>query len=263
MLLLLLFGLFGCMFVFSVSIFAVYGNQLKDDSTKLSLKSLRWLITLYPVTQINYVRANFVHGNILEYLVLVYRSICRCYTHILPEFFCRWLIPFRFCMTLQLRHVSVDFDILSILIYGALIYYRWAIETVEVSVNQSGRTSSVPVCMLVSIRWRNALELCLMVDSLRWRHNGRDGVSNHRHLDGLLNRLFKRYTKAPRRWPLWGEFTGDRWIPSQRANDTENVSIWLRHHVHLTIRSCILSVWHLRQIGETQTWYLPFMCYFL
>ena len=21
--------------------------------------------------------------------------------------------------------------------------------------------------------------------------------------------------KAPRHWPLWGEFTGDRWIPSQ------------------------------------------------
>ena len=44
--------------------------------------------------------------------------------------------------------------------------------------------------------------------------------------------------KAPRHWPLWGEFTGDRWIPpgtgeflAQMASNAENVSIWWRHHV--------------------------------
>ena len=30
--------------------------------------------------------------------------------------------------------------------------------------------------------------------SLRWRHNERDGVSNHQNLDGLLNRFFRRRT---------------------------------------------------------------------
>ena len=53
--------------------------------------------------------------------------------------------------------------------------------------------------------------------SLQWRHNGRDSVSNHQPHDYLLNRLFKAQfkenIKAPRHWPLWGEFTGDRWIP--------------------------------------------------
>ena len=34
--------------------------------------------------------------------------------------------------------------------------------------------------------------------TLQWRHNERDGVSNHRHLDCLLNRLFR------------GESTGDK-----------------------------------------------------
>ena len=28
--------------------------------------------------------------------------------------------------------------------------------------------------------------------SLQWRHNGRDGVSNHQHIACLLNRLFRR-----------------------------------------------------------------------
>ena len=27
-----------------------------------------------------------------------------------------------------------------------------------------------------------------------------------------------------------GEFTGDRWIPAQKASNAENVSIWWRHH---------------------------------
>ena len=39
----------------------------------------------------------------------------------------------------------------------------------------------------------------------------------------------RKYIKAPRHWPLCGEFTGDRWIP--RTNGQENVSIWWRHHV--------------------------------
>ena len=41
----------------------------------------------------------------------------------------------------------------------------------------------------------------------------------------------KENIKAPRHWPLCGEFTGGRWIPAQRASNAENVSIWWRHHV--------------------------------
>ena len=37
----------------------------------------------------------------------------------------------------------------------------------------------------------------------------------------LLNNLFKvqikQNIKAPRHWPLWGEFTGDRWIPHTKG----------------------------------------------
>ena len=46
---------------------------------------------------------------------------------------------------------------------------------------------------------------------LQWRHNEFDGISNHQPQDCLLNRLFKAHIKenlrAPRHWPLWGEFT--------------------------------------------------------
>ena len=70
--------------------------------------------------------------------------------------------------------------------------------------------------------------------SLQWRHNGRDGVPNHRRLDCLLNSLIRRRSKKLSRlcftglceWnsPVTGEF------PAQRASNAENVPIWWRHH---------------------------------
>ena len=72
-------------------------------------------------------------------------------------------------------------------------------------------------------------------DSLRWRHNERGVVSNHRRLDCLLNRLLRRRSKktlklrvaglCERNSPVTCEF------PAQRASNAENVSIWWRHHV--------------------------------
>ena len=41
----------------------------------------------------------------------------------------------------------------------------------------------------------------------------------------------KENIKAPRHWPLCGEFTGTGEFPAQRASYAENVSIWWRHHV--------------------------------
>ena len=66
-------------------------------------------------------------------------------------------------------------------------------------------------------------------------HNERDGVSNHQHHDYLLNRLFKAQIKenikAPRHWPLCGEFTGPGEFPAQRTSNAEKVSIWWRYHL--------------------------------
>ena len=51
---------------------------------------------------------------------------------------------------------------------------------------------------------------CSPVFTLQWRRNEYDGVSNHRPHDCLLNRLFKAQIKenikAPRHWPVTGEF---------------------------------------------------------
>ena len=73
---------------------------------------------------------------------------------------------------------------------------------------------------------------------LQWCHNEYDGVSNYRRLYCLLSRLFRRGSKKTSKLhvtglcaensPVTGEF------PAQRASNSENVSIWWRHHGHQT-----------------------------
>ena len=77
--------------------------------------------------------------------------------------------------------------------------------------------------------------------SLRWRHNGRDGVSNHQPSDCLLSRLFRRRSKKtskPRVTGLCvGNSPGTGEFPAQMASNAENVSIWWRHHAAIDIWS--------------------------
>ena len=91
--------------------------------------------------------------------------------------------------------------------------------------------------------------VCIHV-SLLWRHNARDGVSNHQPHDCLVNRLFRRRSKKTsklRVTGLWKEnspVTGE--FPAQRASNAENVSIWWHHHIQLLMgdnpMSCICTL---------------------
>ena len=74
----------------------------------------------------------------------------------------------------------------------------------------------------------------LKSNTLRWRHNGCDSVSNRQPHDCLLNRLFRhrsKKTSKPRVTGLCaGNSPGTGEFPAQRASYAENVSIWWRHH---------------------------------
>ena len=81
--------------------------------------------------------------------------------------------------------------------------------------------------------------------TLQWRHNERNGVSNHQHHDCLLHRLFRRKSKKTSKLrvtglcagnsPMTGEF------PAQRASNAENVSISIRSSCMR--RHKLLSLW--------------------
>ena len=51
----------------------------------------------------------------------------------------------------------------------------------------------------------------------------------------FIHAQIKENIKALLHWPLWGEFTGDRWIPLTKAGNTEIVAIWWRHHVSIRV----------------------------
>ena len=70
--------------------------------------------------------------------------------------------------------------------------------------------------------------------TLPWRRYERDGVSNHRCLDCLLNRLFRRTSKKISKLHVTGLCAGYSptacEFPAQRASNAKKVSIWLSHN---------------------------------
>ena len=96
------------------------------------------------------------------------------------------------------------------------------------------------------------LAIKLEAESLQWRHNERDGVSNHQNHGCSFNRFFQgadqKTIKAPRHWALWGEFTGDRWIP--RTKDQERGTCF-----HLMTSSCVND--------DSEEFYLVIMVFFM
>ena len=69
---------------------------------------------------------------------------------------------------------------------------------------------------------------------LQWRHNGRNGVSNHQLRRCLLNLLFRRRSKKTSTLRVTGLCVGNSpgvsEFPAQMASNAENVFIWWRHH---------------------------------
>ena len=88
-------------------------------------------------------------------------------------------------------------------------------------------------------------------DTLRWRQNGRDSVSNHQPHDCLLNRLFRRRSKKTSKLRITGLCVGNSPVPgefpTQMASNAENVSIWWRHHEWFVYP---VNCWHSADVGN-------------
>ena len=69
---------------------------------------------------------------------------------------------------------------------------------------------------------------------LQWRHNECDGVSNHRRLDCLPNRLLKRRSKKTSKLRVTGLCEGNPPVtsgfPHKGSVTRKKVSIWWRNH---------------------------------
>ena len=83
--------------------------------------------------------------------------------------------------------------------------------------------------------WYGIHQITLISEkTLQWRHNGRDGISNHQPHHCLLNRLFRRRSKKASKLRVTGRCAGNSPVtgefPAQMASNAENVSNWWRHH---------------------------------
>ena len=101
--------------------------------------------------------------------------------------------------------------------------------------------------------------------SLRWCHNGHDGVSNHQHHHCLLDPLFRRRSKKTSKLRVAGLCVGNSpgtgEFPAQMASNAENVSIWWRHHgllcYHIQDNDPLFLLTNTRSVelkGETIHW---------
>ena len=87
-------------------------------------------------------------------------------------------------------------------------------------------------CLMKNIElWAHQRQL---IAPLLWRHNGRNGVSNHQPHDCLLNRPSRPRSKKTSKLRITALWAGNSPVtdefPAQMASNAENVPIWLRHH---------------------------------
>ena len=72
-------------------------------------------------------------------------------------------------------------------------------------------------------------------ETLHRHHNEHNGVSNHQPINCLLNHLFRFRSKKTSKLCTTGLCAGNSPVtsefPTQRASKSENISIWLHHHV--------------------------------
>ena len=70
-----------------------------------------------------------------------------------------------------------------------------------------------------------------IVSTLHWRHNERDGVSNHQPHDLLFRFRSKKTSKLRVTGLCAGNSPVTSELPTQRASNAENASNWWRHHI--------------------------------
>ena len=90
------------------------------------------------------------------------------------------------------------------------------------------------------------------VITTQFRHNERDGVSNHRRIDCI-----KECIKVPRHWPLLREFTSDRWIPRRKSQfqDSRFKMALLLPIKHRIIYITVISTWNVNTSTNTAMHY--------
>ena len=128
---------------------------------------------------------------------------------------------------------------------GLVIQCHWAVNEAtlkDIGKNDRFQTTAKHSNVRTVCRIRVMYFTCMwfFIFTLQWRHNGRDGVSNHQPQQCLLNRLFRRRSKKTSKLCVMGLCAGNSRVtgefPIRMTSNAENVSIWWRHHdIHMLL----------------------------
>ena len=93
-----------------------------------------------------------------------------------------------------------------------------------------------PRCLVLPI-WlpHTAMSTNLITVTYQWASWRLKSPASRLFSQSFVQAYIKENIRAQRYWPVWAESTDDQWFPSQRASNTENVSIWWRHHVAMLL----------------------------
>ena len=133
-------------------------------------------------------------------------------------------------------------------------HYWWSSFTYDTMMHNTSRTNLIDIWINIQIVSHKKMHLKnkmlnaghFVPAALRWRHNGRGGVSNHQPHNCSLNRLLRRRSKKTSKLRVTGLCVGNSQgtgeFPAQMANNAENVSIWWHHHGNALKQNCLWTL---------------------
>ena len=190
------------------------------DILDKSLPQMVKVISRGLTTRLPYVSPPF--GNLLKILEREGNVVFR----VQPMFYCSLLLVW-----IQLRHKFYQYIIQSFRSFFQNIGHQTS--SITRRLNCWPYLKSYFSTLANVIHRHHYVTSCLCM-ALRWRHNGRDSVSNHQPHDCLLNRLFRRRSKTISKRRVTGLCAGNSpgtgEFPAQMASNVEIVSVWWRHH---------------------------------
>ena len=117
---------------------------------------------------------------------------------------------------------------------SASLAFVWGIQRDRWTAHTKGQLRGKCFHLMTS-SWYGSCMPIKIAESLQWRHNGCDSVSNHQPHNCLLNHLFRRRSKKTPKLRVTGlceeNSPGTGEFPAKMASNAENVSIWWRLHV--------------------------------
>ena len=131
----------------------------------------------------------------------------------------------------------------DILLYVVDYRYHFDDDTVSFWICIRSLTVRPGIPRPINIPCGRSIRRAWPANSLQWRHNGRDGVSNYQSHDCLLNRLFKAqkkknqssaslaFVRGIHRWPLNSPHKGP--IARKMFPFDDVIMSWWRHGTHI------------------------------